>query len=101
MNHTKAYFLAALLAAPLSQAQVASAPIVQIRISSSPNACFIADVGVRCSDVGATLLSMNVAVNADIHLIGDRDVGYEALRAVLDSLIQAGYKLKVGVITTN
>jgi biopolymer transport protein ExbD len=77
------------------------APIVQIRISSSQNTCFIADLGVQCRDVGATLLGMNVAADADIHIIGDRDVGYEMLRTVMDSLIQAGYKLKVGVVTTD
>jgi biopolymer transport protein ExbD len=99
VNSTKAYFLAALLAAPALQAQVTSAPIVQIRISSTQKTCFVADVGVRCSDVGATLLGMTVAANADIHIIGDRDVGYELLRTVTESLIQAGYKLKVGVMT--
>jgi biopolymer transport protein ExbD len=99
VNSTKAYFLAALLFATSLQAQVASAPIVQIRISSSLNACFLAELKVRCSDVGATLLGMNVATNADIHMIGDRDVSYEVLRTVMDSLFKAGYKLKVGVMT--
>jgi hypothetical protein len=98
VDPTRAYFLAALLVAPLAQAQVVSAPIVQIRISSSENTCFIADLGVRCS-AGATLLGMNIAANADIHLVGDRDVSYEVLRTVMDSLFQAGYKLKVGVVT--
>jgi biopolymer transport protein ExbD len=97
--NSKEIFLAALLVAPSLQAQVASAPIVQIRISSSQNTCFIADLGVRCNDVGATLLGMNVAVNADIHIIGDKDVRYEILRTVMDSLSHAGYKLKVGAMT--
>jgi hypothetical protein len=100
MNMMRAYFVCALLVAPVSPAQVAPVSIVQIRISSSSYACFIAQLEIRCSDVGATLLGMNVSTNANISLVGNRDVSYEMLRSILDSLMQAGYKLKVGEMVT-
>jgi hypothetical protein len=99
VNFAKAYLLAAVLAAAPLQAQVASAPVVQIRVSSSLKTCFIADLGVSCSDVGATLQGMKVPVNSDIHIVGDRDVTYELLHATLESLSRSGYSMKVGFMT--
>jgi biopolymer transport protein ExbD len=91
--------LTAAIVAVLACAQEAPAQIVQIRISSSLKTCFIADVAVSCSDVGAKLHAMKVSTDRDIHIAGDTDVTYELVRAATESRHQAGYRTKVGVLT--
>ena len=72
---------------------------IEIRLSSSLDACFIADVEVSCNDVGAKLLAMNVPLNSRIHCVGDSVVSYELVHSTLESLGRAGYSTKVGFLT--
>ncbi len=72
---------------------------VDIRLSSSLNACFIADIEVPCGEVGAKLLSMNVPLSSHIHCVGDTVVSYELVHSILESLDKAGYSTKVGFLT--
>jgi hypothetical protein len=92
-------FLAAVLVASCSSVPDKSDPIVEIRLSSSLNACFIADVEVPCGDVGTKLLAMKVPLSSRIHCVGDTVVSYELVQSILDSLDRAGYSTKVGFLT--
>lgn len=94
-----AYFLTAVLVASCSGVPVKSEQITEIRLSASLNTCFIADVEVPCSEVGAKLLAMNVPLNSRIHCVGDSVVSYELVHATLESLDRAGYSTKVGFLT--
>jgi biopolymer transport protein ExbD len=76
-----------------------SEPNIEIRLSSSLNACFIADVEVPCGEVGAKLLAMNVPLSSHIHCVGDTVVSYELVQSILESLDKAGYSTKVGFLT--
>lgn len=61
MRTTKLVSLVSLLAAVLAGVQVTSAPGIEIRISSSLKACFVADVAVTYHDVGAKLRALNIS----------------------------------------
>jgi hypothetical protein len=56
----KPAFLSTVFVAALSFAQSMPAQIVQIRVFLSLKTCFIADVAVPCSNVGAKLRAMKV-----------------------------------------
>ena len=78
---------------------VKSEQTTEIRLSSALNTCFIADVEISCSDVGAKLLAMNVPLSSHIHCVGDSVVSYELVHSTLESLARAGYSTKVGFLT--
>jgi|SRR5271156_1975425 len=99
VRRATAYLLAALLVASCSGVPVNSQQSIEIRLSSSLDACFIADVEVSCNDVGAKLLAMNVPLNSRIHCVGDSVVSYELVHSTLESLGRAGYSTKVGFLT--
>jgi biopolymer transport protein ExbD len=82
-------------------AQATSAQSAEIRISSSLKTCFVADVAVKCSDVGAKLHAMKVSTDSDIRIVGDDRVTYELVHATTESLHQAGYRTKVASLTTH
>lgn len=94
-----AIFLTAVLAAGCSSVPDKSDPTVEIRLSSSLNACFLTDVEVPCSDVGSRLLTMNVPLSSHIRCVGDTVVSYELVHSLLESLDKAGYSTKVGFLT--
>ncbi|HWX78971.1 MAG TPA: hypothetical protein VNZ02_02685 [Steroidobacteraceae bacterium] len=94
-----AILLTVALVASCSSTPDKSDPIVEIRLSSSLNACFIADVEVPCGDVGSKLLAMHVPPSARIHCVGDTVISYELVHSILESLDKAGYSTKVGFLT--
>jgi biopolymer transport protein ExbD len=97
MNRAAYFASVALLGWSGSIAQ--SGPSVVVRISAHQT-CLIGDVEVACRSVGAKLLEMHVPVNTDVHVSGDASVKYEIVHATMESLRQAGFKTKVGLITT-
>lgn len=93
------FFPTLLLVAACAGTPDKSDPIVDIRLSSALNACFIADAEVPCGEVGARLLAMNVPLSSHIHCVGDTVVSYELVHSILESLNAAGYSTKVGFLT--
>ena len=75
--------------------------IIEIRVSSSSNSCFIAEDEVQCSEVGEKLKAMGVASGNHIHLRGDPAVTYDLVHSALDSLVKAGYSTRVGFVSPN
>ena len=72
---------------------------VLIRMASD-DTCLVADLRVSCREVGAKLRALGIPPDADIQFGIDRYRTYEAIRTMMDSLRQAGYKVdKVGFIT--
>lgn len=92
-------FLTAVFVASCSSTPDKSDPIVEIRLSSSLNACFIADIEVPCGDVGSKLLAMHVPLSAHVRCVGDTVISYELVHSILESLDKAGYSTKVGFLT--
>jgi hypothetical protein len=99
MSSRAAYLVTLLLVASCSGMPDKSEQTIDIRLSSSLNACFIADVEVPCGEVGAKLISMNVPLSSHIHCVGDTVVSYELVHSLLESLDKAGYSTKVGFLT--
>ena len=88
--------------AGLAVACCASADLTGVKVSirfTSQQTCLIGDVEVACSDVGSKLKAMHVPANADIHLNGDETVKYALVSSAVNSLRNAGYSTKVGVLT--
>jgi hypothetical protein len=71
---------------------------------TSHQTCEIVGEEVPCADVGAKLLTMHVPLDSDIHMVADFDASYRAVSAALtslmDSLRNAGYRPKLGYVTT-
>ena len=99
MRSATAIFFTAVLVVGCSSVPDKTDPIVEIRLSSSLNACFIADVEVPCGDVGSKLLAMNVPLSSRVRCVGDTVVSYELVHSLLESLEKAGYSTKVGFLT--
>jgi hypothetical protein len=99
VRFTAAIFLIVVVVAGCSSTPDKSDPIVEIRLSSSLNACFIADAEVPCGEVGSKLVAMNVPLSSRIHCVGDTVVSYELVQSLLQSLDRAGYSTKVGFLT--
>ena len=72
---------------------------ILIRMASD-DTCLVANLSVSCREVGAKLHALGIPSDADIQLGIDGYRTYEAIRTMVDSLRQAGYKVdKVGFIT--
>ena len=99
MQRTAAYYLTGLLAAFATHAQTSLQPGISVRISSSNNACFVADVQVPCEKVGQKLRAMKVAKGAYIHISGDEHVSYMQTRTVVESVSKEGYTVGVAFLT--
>jgi len=69
-----------------------------VHIFISAETCLIGNLEVPCSDVGAKLRELGTPLDAHIDLSGHSHSGYEATRAVIESLRRAGFKLKMGYI---
>jgi biopolymer transport protein ExbD len=95
----KSSFFVAIFLSALTLAQVTTAPVIKVRVSSSQNTCFVGEVAVPCSEVGAKLHAMSVEPGAHIHITGDLKVGYQLLHTALESLDQAGYRTNIGFVT--
>ena len=72
---------------------------IVIRLTSQQK-CQIVDEEVSCVDVGAKLHAMHVKQDSDIHVIAGPTSSYQLVSATLTSLRDAGYRLKVGYVTT-
>ena len=72
---------------------------VLIRMASD-DICLVADMRVSCREVGAKLRALGIPPDADIQFGIDGYRTYEAIRTMMNSLRQAGYKLdRVGFST--
>jgi len=81
---------------------ITSAPAqTSIVIRLTPHqTCQIVEEEVPCADVGAKLHAMHAKQDSDIHVIARPESSYELVSATLTSLKNAGYRLKVGYITS-
>lgn len=71
---------------------------VHVRISAEN--CSIGKFEVACSDVGAKLRELGTPSEAHIDVIGDTHASYSATSAALESIRSAGFRLKIGYITS-
>jgi biopolymer transport protein ExbD len=98
MHQARAFLLVALVTLGSSSLPAQTETVVQIRISSET--CMVGGLNISCSDVGAKLLELGTPLDADIHVSGDAHASYSAISAALESLRSAGFKLKIGYIST-
>jgi biopolymer transport protein ExbD len=99
MRSTTALILATLASAGICRAQAKPQHSVEIKVLSARNSCVVANAEIPCSAVGSKLRSLNVPMDADIHVTGDEQVRIELTRSVFDSLAKAGYRTKIAIIT--
>ena len=98
MRQASAFLLAALVALGSSSLPAQTKTTVLIHITSGT--CVVADVQVSCREVGAKLRELGIPTDADIQFSPDTYVTYDVIRAMMDSLQHAGFKVdKVGFIT--
>jgi biopolymer transport protein ExbD len=96
MHPARAILLANLVALGSSSLFAQTQAAVHVRISAE--SCFIGELGVACSNVGAQLLKLGTPLDANINVSGDARASYSATSAALDSIRSAGFKLKMGYI---
>ena len=94
MNQAPAFLLAALVTLGSSSLPAQTETTVDIRISSQT--CTIGNLDVPCGEVCAKLSELGTPSDAHIHLSVDRNTGYAAVSAALDSIRRGGCKLKIG-----
>ncbi len=98
MHQASAFLLAALVALESNSVPAQTKTTVLIHIASET--CMVADLHVSCREVGAKLRELGIPTNADIQFSPDTYVSYDVIRAMMDSLQRAGFKVeKVGFIT--
>ena|SRR5256885_15867619 len=99
MHWAPAFFLTVLAALGSGSVRGQTNNAVLIRMASD-DTCLVADLPVSCREVGAKLRALGIPPDADIQFGIDGYRTYEAIRTMMDSLRQAGYKVdKVGFIT--
>lgn len=70
---------------------------VTIHISARQT-CLVGSLDVPCSDVGAKMRDQGIPLDAHIHLIPAAGSNYQTVSAALKSLLDAGFRFKVGYI---
>ena len=99
MHWAPAFLLTVLAALGSGSVRGQTNNAVLIRMASD-DTCLVADLPVSCREVGAKLRALGIPPDADIQFGIDGYRTYEAIRTMMDSLRQAGYKVdKVGFIT--
>ena len=66
----------------------------------SGDACSFENIVVACASIGSTLISLHVGLTCDLHLKADSSSTYAAVSGALKSLKDAGYRLKIGFVTS-
>ncbi len=90
--------MAAVVALGSDDAPAQTKTTVLIHIVSET--CVVTDVHVPCRDVGAKLRELGTPLDADIQFSPEAYANYDTIRAMVDSLRRAGFKVeKVGFIT--
>jgi hypothetical protein len=84
----------------LEPSYFAAPPETAVHVRDSAETCQIDKLDVACSDVGAKLLELGTPLDAHIRVSGDAHASYSATSAALNSLRIAGFKLKIGYITS-
>ena len=97
MDQARAFLFVALVTLGSSSLPAGPETLVQVRISSET--CLVGKLNISCSDVGAKLLELGTPLDADIHVSGDAHASYSAISTALESLRNAGFKLKIGYIS--
>ena len=69
-----------------------------VHVFVSEKTCVICNFELPCSDVGTKLRELGTPLDAHIDLSGHSHTSYEAMRAAIESLRSAGFKLKMGYI---
>ena len=70
---------------------------LSIRILSD-DTCLVHEVPVPCRDVGAKLRELGTPSDVNIHVTAENGAKYEAVASTLESLKQAGFKVKAGTV---
>jgi biopolymer transport protein ExbD len=100
MHQAPTFLLAALVALGSNGVSAQTKTTVLIHFASG-DTCVVADSHVPCREVGAKLRELGIPQDADLRFSPDTYVSYEAVRAMMDSIQRAGYKVeKVGFITS-
>ena len=96
MQQAPAFLLAALVTLVANPLPAQTETTVHIFISAET--CVIGNLELPCGDVGAKLRELGTPLDAHIDLSGHSHTSYEAMRAAIESLRRAGFKLKMGYV---
>lgn len=84
----------------LEHSYLAAQTEAAVQVHVSAEICLVGNLDISCSDVGSKLRELGTPLDAQIRVIGDAHASYKATSAALQSLRSAGFKLKVGYISS-
>ena len=71
---------------------------VQVHVLAD-GVCQIVGAKVACGEAGSKLREMSVPAGAEIAVVGDANVAYAVVKAAMESVSRAGFRLRTGVVT--